>query len=407
MYKTNDISLMEPLMPDLNSSQGQRLMDLSFMLAKKNSRLGNGFSDILLHECAKLVRGMNCYYSNLIEGNRTMPLGIDNVLKNKFDENTKNRELQILAKSHIDSQIQAHEKVKLWQGENLDFKDIQAKILNPEFMQEIHQNFMAQLTATFLEIKDAVQNKIIKVNAGQFRQDLVQVGALIAVESAVIPQFLNRIHEFYGAQPLSHQYITIAASHHRLAWIHPFLDGNGRVIRILSDCLFLNTGSQFLWSVSRGLARNHEDYKKFLRKADEQRISDLDGRGNLSMQYLGDFCEFFLKIALEQCEFMQDLFNFNVLENRVIDVLSLDIQKNKLHKHALVIYKEILRKGSIARGQVKEIANCSARTSSEIIKSLLENELATSNSGYGDLRINFPYKYYGSFFPKLYPNEDL
>ena len=51
--------------------------------------------------------------------------------------------------------------------------------------------------------------------------------------------------------------IAVAAAHHRLLWIHPFLDGNGRVARLLSHAMLLqalDTGG--IWSVARGLARN-------------------------------------------------------------------------------------------------------------------------------------------------------
>jgi Fic family protein len=51
--------------------------------------------------------------------------------------------------------------------------------------------------------------------------------------------------------------LAAAAAHHRLAWIHPFLDGNGRLIRLKSHAILLDaldTGS--VWSIARGLARN-------------------------------------------------------------------------------------------------------------------------------------------------------
>ncbi|MGI4742086.1 MAG: Fic family protein [Janthinobacterium lividum] len=48
--------------------------------------------------------------------------------------------------------------------------------------------------------------------------------------------------------------VAIGAAHHRLAWLHPFLDGNGRVMRLFSDAAFLAEGLDAggLWSMSRG-----------------------------------------------------------------------------------------------------------------------------------------------------------
>jgi Fic family protein len=48
--------------------------------------------------------------------------------------------------------------------------------------------------------------------------------------------------------------VAIAASHHRLLWIHPFSEGNGRVARLLSHALLRRAGvGSPLWSVARGL----------------------------------------------------------------------------------------------------------------------------------------------------------
>ena len=63
--------------------------------------------------------------------------------------------------------------------------------------------------------------------------------------------------------------IGVAAAHHRLLWIHPFLDGNGRVTRLFSHAWLreLGIGSE-LWEISRGLARQVDEYKKMLATAE-------------------------------------------------------------------------------------------------------------------------------------------
>jgi Fic family protein len=44
--------------------------------------------------------------------------------------------------------------------------------------------------------------------------------------------------------------------HHRLVWIHPFLDGNGRVARLMSHAQFLSLlGTGGVWSMARVLSR--------------------------------------------------------------------------------------------------------------------------------------------------------
>ncbi|MCE8469386.1 Fic family protein, partial [Rhodovulum sulfidophilum] len=70
-----------------------------------------------------------------------------------------------------------------------------------------------------------------------------------------------------GARSSSGRIIVIASAHHRLNYIHPFPDGNGRVSRLMSHAMALTAGigGQGLWSVSRGLARGMTDRGEYKR----------------------------------------------------------------------------------------------------------------------------------------------
>lgn len=79
------------------------------------------------------------------------------------------------------------------------------------------------------------------------------------------PRFLARFEEVYGDLGNSETILAAAAAHHRLAWIHPFLDGNGRVIRLMSYATLrdtLHTGG--IWSIAPGLTRNIDVYEQHL-----------------------------------------------------------------------------------------------------------------------------------------------
>jgi Fic family protein len=116
----------------------------------------------------------------------------------------------------------------------------------------------------------------------------------VAVSPGAVPRFLKRFEEVYGRLNKADAVLASAAAHHRLAWIHPFIDGNGRVARLMSHAIFLeilDTGA--VWWVARGLARNVDAYKGHLAACDAARRNDLDGRGNLSEEALAEFTEFF------------------------------------------------------------------------------------------------------------------
>ncbi|PYJ02239.1 MAG: hypothetical protein DME25_16565, partial [Verrucomicrobia bacterium] len=120
------------------------------------------------------------------------------------------------------------------------------------------------------------------------RSSEVSVGRHVAPASKQLRRFLERFAEFYGPRVTTHpdSLVAAASAHHRLAWIHPFLDGNGRVARLFTQAWFIKAGiaSDGLWTISRGLARRRADYRAALANADEKRLNDFDGRGYLSLR---------------------------------------------------------------------------------------------------------------------------
>ena len=125
-----------------------------------------------------------------------------------------------------------------------------------------------------------------KIIPGELRQRLVKVGVHIPLAAKHLPAFLQRFNAFYdldkkhGIEGL----MLAGAAHHRLAWIHPFIDGNGRVARLFTDAYLVASGvnGYGLWNVSRGLARDVGQYRSLLAAADSPRLGDVDGRGNLA-----------------------------------------------------------------------------------------------------------------------------
>ena len=74
--------LMEPLLPKAREA---RLSELTCEVLKAAGCLtGQVHSRVVLDRLADLVREMNCYYSNLIEGHKTAPREIERALKRYF-----------------------------------------------------------------------------------------------------------------------------------------------------------------------------------------------------------------------------------------------------------------------------------------------------------------------------------
>lgn len=121
-------------------------------------------------------------------------------------------------------------------------------------------------------------------------------------------RFLGRFERIDGEIGKADAILSAAAAHHLLLWIHPFLDGDGRVARLMSHAMLLDLlGSGAIWSVARGLARQVEQRKQLLANCDLPRRNDLDGRGKLSEEALAEFTRFFLQVCIDQVAFMESL----------------------------------------------------------------------------------------------------
>jgi hypothetical protein len=84
--------------------ESKGLEDLATDLVAKASTLSGRVNPVLAASIGDLVRSMNCYYSNLIEGHDTFPIDIDRALANDFAQEPERRNLQKEARAHIEVQ---------------------------------------------------------------------------------------------------------------------------------------------------------------------------------------------------------------------------------------------------------------------------------------------------------------
>ncbi len=201
-------------------------------------------------------------------------------------------------------------------------------------------------------------NRDLHMAPGNFRstpEEDVSVGRHVPPSSERVEAFVEYFADRYRSNRLGagQRIIAIPAAHHRLNYIHPFLDGNGRVSRLVSHAMALKAdiGAHGLWSISRGLARGLEsrgDYKRMMDHADMPRQGDLDGRGNLSRRALMDFTIWSLRVCLDQVNFMEGLFGLETLIGR----LKLYVERRGLKSEALPLLEQVLLRGEFPRGEL-------------------------------------------------------
>jgi len=388
------VASMEPLLPDC---ERQELAELSQKITLAVGSLGGLVrSPVVREKIAMLVRNMNCYYSNLIEGHKTLPRDIERARHEDYDTDTKQRENQLLAVAHI--QTEESMVARLRQG-GVD-------VYSPEFVCWIHGEFYRRLPDTMLVSKTS-GGKEYRIEPGKFRDYMVDVGTHTPPDAGALPAFLGRFHEVYGGDGIlaTNRLVAIAAAHHRLAWIHPFGDGNGRVARLHSHALLFHHGLDGggLWTLSRGLARIRKLYYERLQDADRKRENDYDGRGNLTERGLARFCVFFLETILDQVEFMGGLLNLADLRTRIERYFTYEALHLKKHREALIsVMKTLVDEGECRRERVSEVTGKGATTTAEIIKLGLQEGYLESPSEKGRLHIAFPEKVLPFYFPNLF-----
>jgi len=383
---------MEPLLPP----EGTKVLeDLAVELVSAAAGLAGKLSDDTVRAVSALIRSMNCYYSNLMEGHQTHPVDIERALKGDYSSEPRKRDLQHEAFAHIEVQAMIDSQSR---GA--------AEVARADFIIWLHREFCSRLPAELLQNRDPKTGKEVAVVPGEFRNNEVLIGAHLAPVASELPNFMRFFEDRYQVATLSRvmQIIAVGASHHRLLWIHPFLDGNGRVARLFSHAFLKGLGvGNALWSVSRGLARNVTEYKARLADADSWRESDTDGRGSLSQRGLIDFCEFFLTVCVDQVRFMEQLLEPAGLLDRVRRYCTEQLERKAMPKGAFEVLREIILLGPLPRAKVAEVTGYKERQARSVVSALIDLELLSAESPRAPLRLHIPHEVVSAWFPRLYP----
>lgn len=388
------VSLMEPMRISETSRHREVLTDLSVELAAHSTGFRRSLPEGVLTALADLVRAMNCYYSNLIEGHDTHPVDIERALKGDYSANTDQRNLQLEAKAHI--------AVQQW----IDEGGLLGRAVSMEGICETHKRFGKLLPDELLWVTDPETEEKTQVIPGALRERDVKVGDHIAVNPGALSRFIEKFEQTYSGLGKAETIIATAAAHHRLLWIHPFLDGNGRVARLMSHATLLEAlDTRGVWSIARGLARNVSAYKSHLTQCDLPRRNDLDGRGNFSEEGLASFTQFFLETCLDQVKFMEELVQPDRLRDRILLWVEEEIRANALPQKAGRVLEAILYRGELPRGDVAPLLGASDRHSRRLVAALIERGVVVSESSRAPLRLAFPAKLAYRWMPGLFPEQ--
>lgn len=398
--------LISPLLPTDNYGNiNKTLLQKAESIALKDAELVPDFSQKTKDKIQELLKIVNSYYSNLIESEGTKPIDIERALQKEYKPDDKNYKLYKLAIRYVEIQ----NKIKKW-----------IKTENPfskKFILKLHKEFYENDMEEFLTIQ--TDNKVYKIIPGETRKENVQIGRHMPPKGDEVDNLLNIFESSYKfdneKKLLSEKIIYSLSAHHRLLWIHPFLDGNGRISRLLLDAYFYYIGLKGygIWTISRGLAIHQKLYKKYLAIADMPRQGNYDGRGNLSLKSLEEYIDKMLWIMEDQIDYMKNLLGLEKVLRRIedfVDMTSTEFLKSiagkeqvvySLPEYAKIVLKEIFIKGSLSRKEIQKLIGKSERSVDYLMKQLREMKLVNKKSKHSSFEINFPYYYASVIFPKI------
>jgi Fic family protein len=375
------------------------IADVIAELAASSATLGKALHPRTAANLADLVRVMNTYYSNLIEGHNTRPRDIERALAGELDKDEGRRNLQLEAAAHVRVQREV---------DRMGNDGTLPPPASREFILWLHREFYRDAPETMLLIK--TERAELRMEPGEWRtrpEEDVEVGRHVPPSGARVADFMRYFEERFQVQKMGRatQTMAIASAHHRFNYIHPFLDGNGRVSRLMSHAMAwsANIGSRGLWSISRGLARGLEsraDYKQMMDRADSPREGDLDGRGNLSQKALQEFVLWFLRVCLDQITFMSGLFELDRLAERFKAYV---LRSADLKPEAVALLQEALIRGQFERGEVGRITGLPERSARRVLNDVLRAGLLASETPKGAVSLRFPADALEDLFPRLYP----
>lgn len=398
------ISIMDmaPFIPTDRALTQSALPDKAVVLVKQSARLAGQLSPLTLATLSRHMLAINSYYSNLIEGNATRPHEIRAAQRGDYSGDPAKRDLQLESLAHMQVQQWLREK-----NPNLD------TLYSHDFIRMLHREFYSRVPESLWIIKNQQDDVVDKIVPGEWRKRRVIVGQHVAPDADALDSLMQRFCETYHPKNYSgdRKFIAIMAAHHRLAWIHPFMDGNGRIGRLLTDAALRAAGleSYGAWCLSRGLAKTSAQYKTLLAAADQPRQGDYDGRGALTEKGLLAFCEYMLDTAIDQVSYMSNLLDLTSLRQRIDSYVQarndqrvIGLREPLKTTASLILYTAFLH-GEINRAQALELCAMPERSARRLLSQLKSEGLLSETSSKSPLRWEIPDHAEAWYFPQLAP----
>lgn len=397
----------QPITPSLHPALPSRRMgeikDLAQQVIIASSTLEGRIAPETAKALGDRLRFLNSYHSNLIEGHKTSIPDIEAAMQKDFSKNEDRRYSQELCAAHVCTERRFMEEILATPPANICALD---------FVGRIHKVFYEQLPKRHQFTHSQGGFTKHSVLAGQLRDSAISLDGgrtSHGPDAHLLPSLFDAFSTVYDPAHFhgDERLIAVAASHHRLVWLHPFRDGNGRVGRLFSGLYMAHIGINRgnLWSLSRGFSRNKQWYMTNLQSAD----SPAKGKKSFDQDFFADYCLYFLEVCLDQIQFMDKILGLNRIDARIEGYIR-DRDKRRgaiepLDPRAAGLLKALFLQGEIKRGEARSVLGMddrSERHARRIVSQMLQEGLVRSESHRAPLAIGFPTKVLRYYFPDIF-----
>lgn len=213
-------------------------------------------------------------------------------------------ETRLEAASHQSPAIQ--EIINMEQTMTFIEEVIHKTAIDGRFVREIHKRVVRGLPLP--------PNGEGDIYPGSYRQEEVSIvgAAHLPPPPWDINKYMQELFEFINAtDPPKYDLLKTALAHHRLVWIHPFTNGNGRVVRMITYAMLIRQGFRVntgrLINPAAVFCSDRKKYYRYLAKADKG-----------TEESILDWCLYVLKGLKEEIEKVDRLADISFLTHRIL-----------------------------------------------------------------------------------------
>lgn len=223
---------------------------------------------------------------------------------------------------------------------------------------------------------------------GEFRVSQNWIGGSSLVDAAFVPphhssvvDLMSDLELFWHNENINvPELIRIAISHYQFETIHPFLDGNGRIGRLLIT----------LYLVNKGLLRKPSLYLSDFFERNRGSYYDALTRVRESNDLL-HWIRFFLSAVIETASKGKETFQAILSLRQEMD--SLVLSYGKRAENAQILLKQLYSRPAITANGAAELLDISHQAASALLRKLMDDGVLIEVTGYQRNRIFFFRRY--------------